>query len=419
LQIAGGRAPERDEGRSETWFWVAPDAGELLPEGGITAEYGSAQITWTGPKRDRIPPNLPQQTFQEMRNLATAMADGPSGRRWEAIDGEDALRHVIPDQPLQTKFSAGQALLEWWATPPSHERLRSELRQAGLPGVLLAHVAVGLTLRRYQVEASLDELCRAIGWNRREAALREEHRARIWRILLMLDSMPVIGKRPGRYRDPRTKELIDLVSVDAFIKITGKRLANRAAANGSQVPHDVSFVAGPWLEQYRGNRQVLSDFGDVLRIAAIPAGKPGGAWAQSVGLALNQRWRERAHEADTHRVGEDRHLTVRFRPFTRRDLLGLFAPSPTVDDVLCGPNPKRAQTYWDEAIKLLKQERLIGYYHELKPIKAGRQGWRDAWLNQPLDVRPTAGEREATAEIAGKATTARRRRGRPSKQADG
>ena len=294
------------------------------------------------PARTALPRALPQQVFQEMRAVNQAIADGPSGRRWSEIEGETAMRHVVPEQPHQTKFAPGSALIEWWGAPPRLETLRAELSNAGLPAVLLASVAVGLALQHNQVCVGVDELGRYIGLDPRSREERLELRQRVWRWLMLLDSLPVIGKRPGRYRDPRTKREIELTSVDAFIRITGKRLPVQPALDGNEPPVEVNFVAGPWINLYRGNRQILSDFDDVLKIAAIPAGKPSGAWAQSIGLALNQRWRERAHGAHIGRAGEENRVTVQVGRFTREGLLDLFRAEPYFRDVLQGKPESRA-----------------------------------------------------------------------------
>jgi hypothetical protein len=117
-------------------------------------------------------------------------------------------------------------------------------------------------------------------------------------------------------------------------------------------------------------------------------------------------------------VGEEKKFTVRVRAMTRRQLLDLFPPSPTAHQVLDGPNPKRAQTYWKEAIKLLKTKRVIGHYRELGTPKVGRQGWKDAWLDQQLDIRPKDDDLSAMVEIAGRASAASRARRRKPARAD-
>jgi hypothetical protein len=189
-----------------------------------------------GDRRASLPTSLAQQTFQELRALAIAISDGPSLRRWEQVDGEIAMRHVVPGQPHQTRFSAGAALLKWWAAPPNYDLLSGELTNAGLPAVLLANVAVGLALRDRQAEVSLDDLSRMIGLIPRSSVERLEMRRKVWRWLMLLDSLPVIGKRAGRYKDPRTKQQIELTSIDAFIRITGTRIPAQSVAEAGEPP---------------------------------------------------------------------------------------------------------------------------------------------------------------------------------------
>ena len=88
--------------------------------------------------------------------------------------------------------------------------------------------------------------------------------------------------------------ILDLTSRDALIRIMGERLPDGTGFDASAPPIEVTFAAGPWIERWQGRRDILAYFGEVRRLAAIPAGKPSGAWAQAVGLALQQVWRERA-----------------------------------------------------------------------------------------------------------------------------
>jgi hypothetical protein len=50
-----------------------------------------------------LPTRIPQQTFQEAKTIAVAIADGPALRRWTPIEGEIAWRHAVKDAPLETK----------------------------------------------------------------------------------------------------------------------------------------------------------------------------------------------------------------------------------------------------------------------------------------------------------------------------
>lgn len=353
-----------------------------------------------------FPDQIRQPTFQEAKTVAMGIADGPSGRRWATVEGEVALHHAVKDSKLQTKLVGGP-LANWLHLPATVETLREELHRAGLPAVMTYLVCLSQAIEQYEVTLTLDDLIKAIGWQPRSRPERERMRQQIWRWLVLFDGLQVVGCRPGRYRDPATKKVLDLQSTDALIRIMGRRDPVQPALDGSAPPIDVTFAAGPWLNQFRGNRQVLADFGDLRKLAAIPAGKPSGAWAQSIGLALHQLWRERSSRADIAYVGDSKKLTVRVGSYTRRDLLDLFPPEPTVEEVLRSLNPRRAREYWRDAINLLKQEGRIGYYQELKPLKAGRQGWAEEWLDQPLDIRPGEDGKQDVAEIAQRAKNAR------------
>lgn len=352
---------------------------------------------------------VPQATFAEAKTAGMALADGPSLRRWIEVPGELALRYIVPNWPLEAKLVGGSRL-DWLGLPADIESLRQELQGAGLPAVLAYHLCIGLALEHVRVTVTLDELIAAIGWNPRSTVEREHLRSRLWRWVLLFDAIQVIGRRPGRYRDPKTKEWLDLVSVDALIKLTGRRLPAQLAFDESAPPIEVSFVAGPWLDQYRDNHQVLSYFGDVRRLASIPSGKPGGSWAQAIGFALQQLWRERSATIQLVRVGEEKHVTAPFPSVTRAELLDLFPPTPSVQQVLASPNPRRARLYWKEAMDLLQRAGIVGHYRPLEPLMKRRQNWAENWLSQPLDIRPGSAGTGAVAEISAAAAKARRTR---------
>jgi hypothetical protein len=366
------------------------------------------------PPTDQLPATVAQQTFPEAKALAIALADAKKLRRWKALEGEVGLWHQVERSPLQTLLR-GNALLDWLGLPATVESLREELRRAGLPAVLLLHTVIAGSLERAEknrlyVTVAVDDLLGAIGWKPRSAVERETMRHKVWRWMALFDAAQVVGQRPGKYRDPDTKQEIDLQSVDSLIRITGQRKPAQLAFDNSVPPLEVTYAAGPWVEKWRGNRVILSYFGDVRRLAAIPAGKPSGAWAQAVGLALHQKWRERSARAEVAHVGADKALTVRFGTFTRRELLDFCLPDPSVDDVLGGPNPRYAKDYWRDAIALLKQKGVISHYQEIGTLPDKRQGWQDAWLDQRLDVRPTEEGKQAAAEIATRSRAVRQAR---------
>ncbi len=359
-----------------------------------------------------LPVVIPQQTFPEAKAVAIALADGPSGRRWNEIDGETSLVHRAGDASIETKL-IGTPLLSWFGLSDTTDNLRSILKEMGLDAVLMLHVAIGAVLeqtKRAYVSASIDELITAIGWEPRSTAERIAMRQRVWHWIAVFVSTEVIGCRPGRYTDPTSKQILDMTSRDPILVIAGRRMPVQLASDDSQPPLEVTFGAGAWLDPLRGNRQVLSYFGNVRKLAVIPPGQTSGKWARALGLALQQCWRERASRAHVSRVGEDNHITIYSGPVTRRQLLTIFTPDPSADEILSSEHPKRAQTYWDQAIRLLKNQGIIGHYRELATLGTERKGWAGPWLDQPLDIRPKLDLAQDVAEIAERAKAAKKTR---------
>ena len=108
------------------------------------------------PKRGRptgaqaLPPagKLAQHTFPEAKTVSAGLADGPKQRGWGELEGEPSLMHRLDDDaPLATVVRGGP-FLDWLGLPATAEGLREELRQAGLPAVLLLHVLIGGSLVR-------------------------------------------------------------------------------------------------------------------------------------------------------------------------------------------------------------------------------------------------------------------------------
>jgi hypothetical protein len=339
----------------------------------------------------------PQATFPAARELGLALADGPTGRYWTALPADVGIVHALAGATLRTEL-VGSAMAEWFGAACTPPALLAELQRAGLPAVLLLNEAIALVLEhRDYVEIALDDLIPAAGWSRpRSAKERTQMRARIWRWLTIFHAARVIGgrwrTRPGRAGDP--VPMRDSLVVIGGIPAEGGQLA----LDGSEVPEWVSLGAGPYLAEHRGNRRMLTDVGSVRRIAAIPAGKPAGAWAQAIALTLNQHWR--THAASP---GRAQHLS-------REQLLDTFQPQPTVHEILTSPNPDRARRYFTGALRDARLARAIGRYVEPPPLP-GRQGWAEAWLRERVDIQPPGEVADDLSAIA--AAAARNRPGQP------
>lgn len=410
---------------------------ELYGESGAVSFQRAFEGVTRG-KPQKLPDAIPQQTSQEVRSLAVAISDGRTLERWTEIVGEVALRHVIEGEPFQVKFSPGPALMGYLGGGQDIGALKKEMEHCDLDAVLLFYETLGSLVLQQEVKgssyftASLDDLIAAVGWNneaRRSSEARRMLREKIYHWLMVFDSMKVIGMRPGHYRDPDSKKQLELTSEDALIRLVGQKVSNEVrTADGRPMPLEVTFAAGPWIEQFKGNRQILAEFGNVRAIARIPGGKPSGAWARCIAMTLYQRWREGASRTRTGESG-----LVQWKPFTRRQLLrGLFKAEPDVMELLQSPNPIRALEYWKDALQILKEEGIVS---KVKPVKvlewlkedaiALRRPaqWRDEWLDQPLDFVPGEAELQAAREIMLRAEEIRqerprRKRGRPRKNSN-
>jgi hypothetical protein len=347
-----------------------------------------------------LPAHLPQQTFPEARAAGTALADGPTLSRWAPLPSEAAFSHAVPDQPLQVHLAA----------PPGWDerRLSTALRAAGLGAVLLLHVGLGAVLAAAEpVTLELDVLLRAVGRYRNGRQEREAERQRLAEHLQLIGALAICGRRDGTFRDRQTRAPLDLPIREPLLQVL-------ALEGGAAAPEQVTLAAGPWLARFRGNHRVLATFGEVGCLAELPGRQAGGAWAQSLGLALQQRWREQATYAQRQR-GPDGSISLRFRPFRRRELLTLFRPDPPVEAILAGDHPKRGLEYWNEAIGLLVQqgllrERPLPVQPTRSPVKPRRQGWERAWLEEALEFTPAGPVMTALQAIAAPAHARRGRR---------
>lgn len=371
-----------------------------------------------------LPADLTQQTYPEVAALGYAVSDGPTFRNWREMPGGGGLVHARKAAPLSVRFELPNTVGAWGTGTESlaAANLKDALLAAGgVDTYLLAQVGSYLALRETQVTISLDDLIRLVGWQTRSAKQREEQRAAIWRRLRLLDGLTIHGARPGKYADPDDpKKKTRVTSQDALFRITGKRLPEQASFDPGQVPLEVTFVAGPLINAFRGRPDVLTFFGDFMPLAGIPGGQVGGAWARSIGAALHQRWREGAKDVAVTTPGEDNALCVKWRPFTRAELFALFEPQPTPGSILEGNDPARARTYWRQAIKRLEHAGVIGYYKEHGTAPASRKGWQAAWLSQRLDIRPGPKWQAQAVAIAGAADKAdkAKKRGRRKPKTD-
>jgi hypothetical protein len=230
-----------------------PGAAQAPPDAERTKRNPAGQ-----PATQPLPADLPQHTFPEAKVAAIPLADGPRLRRWIPVEGEIALRHRVSErEPLQTKLVGGP-LLDWLGAPNTLERLQDELRQLGLPAVLLLHVCLGAALesaadQHLFVRHSIDEMIRAIGWQPRSRVERADARSKVWRWMAVFSALQVIGKRAGRYKDPDTGEVYDLTSRSELLHFSERLDPEQLSFDPGQPPVAITYNAGPWIQQWAGN----------------------------------------------------------------------------------------------------------------------------------------------------------------------
>lgn len=396
------------------------------------------------------PQLIPQITSPEMYALGAALADGPSQHKWEPIIDESAMVHSEASSTHQVRLTVSQGMTDWWDAP-GLDHLQSLVAGSGKQSYVLACVCFywlfdraryrdlnGVTL---EITTTLDDLIEHIGRGddaRRSKAKREEWRQRVWEWLLLFEGLKVIGTRKGKYTDSKGKPII-LTTRDAMIRITGKSYkGQQVKLDGSTPPYEVTWVPGPWFKDILAlpkekRSQIIQNIGNVYKIGEIPAGRPSGDWAQSIGLALNQYWREWASRTNVVQTGETedglKRQTVHLpNSLTRYQLLSRFRCDPWVEDILSTDKPYRAQEYWKEAIQILVGQDVISYYAE-SDFKTGkmssrlkferveptsglpRKGWAEFWLyHQKLDIRPKEETTVQIKQISQTATKRKRRR---------
>lgn len=363
---------------------------------------------------------IPQYTGPEFKVVAMAAAHGPHGSGWVPAEGQSALRFTWDGLSHEVLFAPDPSA-DFLGFQPTIPVLWEALKGLGLPAALVLHAVLDSLLDTGRAFLALDDLIDVAGLDPRSSNARRQARQEVWRWLVTFSSWQVIGRRKGYYRSRETGEYEDLTTVGQLFVMTERAYGPTTQLDlADQVPpEEVEVVASRWLNNYRTDPRIMSYFGDIRKLSRIPGGKASGAWARAIGMALNQLWRERAATAVLTHTGQEPvdASTVSFRPFTRRELLTLFPPTPTVHEILNGVFPRRARDYWAAAIDILKAEGVIDRGYQDPTTQWPHRNWAQQWLNEPLHIVPHKQALLAIATIAERALRHRTaRRGRRSRR---
>lgn len=280
-------------------------------------------------------------------------------------------------------------------------------------------VTMSLALKTVRVDLELNDLIKAIGLDPRTSAQRMEFRSILWDCLKIFAQTEATGEIGGTFKDDSGKVVNLRLEKSVPIAITGSQYPREMRLDKSEVPDAVSFVAGNFFDRNRGNRKLLTDFGNLSQLAEIPTRQPSGRWARSIGLTLCQFWRQQSASATLRRVGDgdDRHVTAEFRLVTRREIFDWMPPQPDPHGLLSSDDPKRVRAYWDAAMTILAEKKFANIVTP-RTREYRRKGWADDWLDELLDIRPhpeNAGMFVDLAAISDGSKLFRRKRGRPKK----
>lgn len=411
MPLSEWSADERERIWEELFGAFEKIAGEWLPEPpgeGAEGEAVAAPVpTDAEPVRRGRAVDAPVWTPPPILAYQQAAADGPSGAHWVAAPGGGLVN---------TRGKAGYTVNYTDPEASVAELMQTLNERGGMDAVFVVAAAVQHALEHEGEPVHIDDLLLDIGWDRTHGG-REEARKSLAATLLMFNAWAVVGTNWGTFTDPKTGQAIDVSSRGPLFTSTILYPA-QGTLDGSAPPVGATFTLGDFLRRVHRFPQVMASFSTYARLAKIRRGKPSGAWAAVIGLALLVRWRELASKPSTRVTtpGEHNRLTVRTQHFTRRYLLEAFPPEPTAAEVLASENPARAKKYWRDAIAILRREGIIGPdpadYQELGgPLP--RYQWADPWLDEALEIRPAPaceGDFLALTERAGQERKKRRRR---------
>ncbi len=245
----------------------------------------------------------------------------------------------------------------------------------------------------------LDDVAEKIGLapDKCSTAEREAVRQRIRRYIKFGARARIVGKRSIPYYEKRAGREKNVISTDILHALWN--------VEAEQVPSNVADGITPRRMQLTATAAIVPllsspDLAQFMhggeRIAAIPGGRPVGAWARSIGLVLMMEWRKHMLQA------VDGTLLL-----TRRGLLETYPPkTAAAAEILNSENPKRAREYWRLALSELATQGIVERQgeaewqsdeveakdrHENKGkdgIDLPRKGWQVAWLDTPVLLHP-------------------------------
>jgi hypothetical protein len=333
--------------------------------------------------------------------------------------------------------SSGVGLTNWFPTGSdarASDATALVARYGGQKACLTAQACTQLAARRPGEAIDFDEILHELGHKRPpgrvdpEAYARTAKQQAFGRILLGTQAAAV-GELRGVSDD-------ELAGHEAWALYAVDHVS--FAADGT--PVTITFAPAGLSRLIARDPTSLQYLGNVRDLLAMPDTTPG-RWAMSILFALRLHWRLNVRRATQHLNTGGERAALEFAPISRRKLFAIMRPDPPApEDMLDGHDPRRALGYFDEAMHLLagrghsrspNGRRLhVSYWREL-PTRYASDGrepweltapgakprvaeWRDAWLEQRLDIRPGGNDLADLIDLHTRAKAAQRglRRGK-------
>lgn len=330
------------------------------------------------------------ETGQEFRAYGGSISSGCSGIGWEnthegRVWSRPDLPHlVILDAPalsdgwevLLTGFTERLTIDHYLAILWIISRLSEAAHWQDARGFIdLGDVAEAIypDLRKNQTRATR-EATRRLVWE----AMRYGAAARV-----RGDRSHSTYKKPG---EGKRKPVEVPTRIDAPLWMIGGRetpAQKSLFGDDTELPLKAEIVLSAQWAQIITDPRRRQFVNEGERLGRIAPGKPGGALARSVGLALFELWRR------GYGRGSD-SFTV-----PRSELWSKYPPAKGCpDEYLSGNDPARALSAWSEALNWLAEVGLIDAQTardaSAKPKTGRGVRWSEAWRSEHLIISPAA-----------------------------
>ena len=357
----------------------------------VKAEFGKVRLTLSHPKAipAKIDHRHEQQTSIEIREFSHCIDDARTGKNWIF----DKLGGIY----RSPRWKDCEISIDRRTYEPGETAL--ELLQERLTAKASATIANGLSMlaeaRGESIRIDLSELAVEVHG---QHCLDSQETAKSARSQVFNDiefgSRPKIrSTRRGIYHIKTTKKAVKAIEVssdDMLYRITRRIFSEEDPSDCLAVIIEPAGI----MKEYAGQGHILTHFGSMKALNELKhPNRPAGMIARSVGMTLNQLWRERISRAKIGDNGDAHRAVARFENFTRRELLlDKYARECEFDVVgfLNTQNAKRIVDHWNKAVKDLQRVEVIGYYKEIGELDLSGRNWRDEWLDQRLMIRPGA-----------------------------